>query len=339
MKLVVSDGLGSEYKDGIHIVDIGKRPKNRIVRTLSASIRMLLPTLKNKGDVYHAHDPELIPLCLLLRMIGKKVIYDSHEDLPRQILSKAYLPSIVRRIISRTIEVFESVYLRFMSGVITATPIIKNKLLKVNSTIIDINNYPRLEELDFSCSVDFKTSNSLIYIGTINAVRGVDSMVQAMELVKNKDAVLTLGGELNDLEFINEISSFEGWNRVDAKGWLSRSNVVSHLEASCIGMVLLKPTPAYVESLPVKMFEYMAAGIPVIYSNFPYWIDIFERFDCGVTADPDDVNSIALRIDELLSDKELCEKLGNNGKKAVREKFNWSTEEEKLLSFYKDIMG
>jgi glycosyltransferase involved in cell wall biosynthesis len=103
------------------------------------------------------------------------------------------------------------------------------------------------------------------------------------------------------------------------------------------GVVTLHPVRNYVDCQPVKMFEYMAAGIPVIASRFPFWLDIVEGNDCGVCVDPFDPAAIAAAIDHFVTHPELAMRMGENGRRAVLEKYNWQPESRKLIDFYEHL--
>ena len=85
------------------------------------------------------------------------------------------------------------------------------------------------------------------------------------------------------------------------------------------------------------MFEYMAAGIPVVASNFPLWKEIIEENKCGICVEPANVEQISDAVNYLLNNPEEAQRMGANGRKAVEEKYNWNNEAKTLLQLYCDL--
>jgi len=145
VSLVVADGKGDEIISNISIFDVGK-PKNRLDRMLSITRRIWSKANNLDCDIYHLHDPELIPIGLKLKKRGKKVIFDSHEDISKQILGKHYLNPLVRKIVSAVYAVYERSVLKKYDLLIAATPFIRDNLAVWHPRVIDIENYPVIEE-------------------------------------------------------------------------------------------------------------------------------------------------------------------------------------------------
>ena len=145
--LVVADGLGHQQVDGVSIVDVGAS-KGRLSRMLRTRQRVLAAALALKADVYHLHDPELLTLCAPLARCGHRVLFDAHEDVPKQILSKHYLPTPLRKLIAWGYARYEYRVCARIDGVIAATPTIRDKFLRITPHTVDVNNYPILGELD-----------------------------------------------------------------------------------------------------------------------------------------------------------------------------------------------
>jgi glycosyltransferase involved in cell wall biosynthesis len=337
VSLVVADGKGDETKDGVKIFDVGPS-RGRIDRMFNTTRRVFAKARELDAEVYHLHDPELIPMGLVLKRMGKKVIFDSHEDVPRQLIGKPYLNMPAKKVLAKGVSVFEKFACKRLDAVIAATPFIRDKFLKINPNTVDINNFPMLGELATD-QIDWADKQSQVcYVGGIGTVRGIREMVRAMEFVTS-DVHLQLGGRFSEKSVEDEVKDYPGWSKVDELGWLDRSEVREVLKRSMAGLVTLRPIINYIDALPVKMFEYMSAGVPVIASHFPLWREIVEGNDCGVCVDPLNPEEIAGAIDFLVSHPERAEEMGRNGQRAVQERYNWGNEEGKLLSLYGKVIG
>lgn len=333
--LVVADGKGDEVKDQVNIVDVGKFDgrKNRMLNAPSAVFEKALAL---DAEIYHLHDPELIPIALKLKKYGKKVLFDAHEDLPNQIMSKHYLNSISKKVIAFLVKAYEKYACAKFDGIVAATPFIRDKFLTINKNTIDINNYPKLEEFS-SISKNTLKENQVCYIGGLADVRGVVEMVQAIHLTES-NVKLALAGNFSDRNLEQSVMSMDGWEKVDFLGYVGRDEIRNTLASSIAGLVVLHPTRSYLDSLPVKMFEYMCAGIPIIASDFPLWRAIVNDAQCGICIDPLKPAEIAQAINHFLEYPNEAILMGEYGRKAVFEKYNWDLEEHKLLSFYSSIL-
>lgn len=337
VNLVVADGRGDEHINKINIYDVGK-PRNRMDRLFNVTGRVFSKAKLLNADIYHLHDPELIPFGLKLKRLGKKVIFDAHEDFPKQILAKPYIYRPLKWVLSKVIHVYEAWACKQMSAVITATPYIKNKFLDINSVTIDVNNFPIINELTTSENNLKKRKNKICYIGGLTAIRGIKEIVKSLAYVKH-DILLQLAGSFTESKIKDEVTNYSEWGKVNELGWLDREGVKNTLNSSIAGLVTLHPTINYLDALPVKMFEYMCAGIPVIASDFPVWRKIIEGNNCGICINPKDPQSIAKAIDSLVENPLLAEQMGKNGQKAVHDFYNWNNEEDKLYKLYDSLIN
>jgi glycosyltransferase involved in cell wall biosynthesis len=334
VSLVVADGKGDEVKDGVSIVDIGATTGGRLSRMIKTCSLVFEKAKELDGDIYHIHDPELIPTGLKLKKLGKKVIFDAHEDVPKQILSKPYLNKISKIILSKIFEWYEYWSLPKFDYLITATPFIRNKLLKINPNTIDINNFPLLNELKISSWTH--KENAVAYIGGISEMRGIKEVILALSFTQN--VRLNLGGSFSEKMFEEKIKQYENCSKVNTLGFLNRQQASEVLGKSVAGIVTFLPAPNHINSQPNKMFEYMVVGIPVIASNFSLWREIIEGNECGICVDPLNPKAIGDAIQYLVDNPKKAEQMGKNGRKAVEQKYNWSIEEKKLLTLYKDLL-
>jgi len=328
VSLVVADDKNDELKDNVSIYSVGKA-NGRKDRILNTTKKVLQRAIELDSHIYHLHDPELIFVGLKLKKLGKKVIFDAHEDLPKQVLAKHYLGNFTKKVLSFIIAKFEIWAFKKFDLVVAATPIIKEKFLKYNIKSIDINNFPILDEL-ISIKPRFNAP-TICYIGLLYDTRGIREIIKAIEKL---DVKLIIAGKFFDKNFEDEIKALKGWSKVDFRGFASRDEVKNILEESIAGLVTLHPTPSYIEAYPVKMFEYMSAGITVISSDFPLYKEFVEQNNCGICVDPLDIKQIEKAIKKCLGDFELTKQMGQNGKNAIKEKYNWKIEEKKLIKLY-----
>lgn len=322
----------NETVNGVKLVGLSLGPAGRISRMTQYVNRVYEAALKVDADIYHLHDPELIRVGYKLLKRNKKVVYDAHEDLPRQISGKKWIPWIVRKPVSLLAERLENNFAKKTTAVIAATPFIAQRFLRFNTKTVDINNYPILEE--FYENTHSKETGSICYVGGISRIRGVFEIVKALELTS---VTLHLAGNFEDKEIENELKQLPGWKKVKFYGYVDRKTINEILQSASVGMVTLYPQINYLDSLPVKMFEYMAAGLPVIASDFPYWREILTANKCGVTVNPKSPDEIAKAINSLLGNPALIREMGENGKKAIKEKYNWKIEEKKLIQLYASL--
>lgn len=336
--LIVADGNASLQKDGIIIYDVGS-PKGRLDRMINIPELIFEKALDLDAEIYHLHDPELLPIGLKLKKKGKKVVFDAHEDTPKQILSKSYLKFPFKLIISNLFKWYEQYACRQLDAVIGATPYIRDKFLKMNIKSIDINNYPLINEVNEISSESINwldKQNKVCYVGALTKVRGIAEIVQATKLTKNS-IKLQIAGSFSDTSFEYDTYQLKGWENVDFLGWLDRNSVKCTMQSSVAGLVTLYPIVNYCDALPVKMFEYMSMGIPVIASNIPLWKNILEEEKSGICVNPLSIIEIAQAIDYLLDNPLKAKEMGENGQKAIKNKYNWSIEEKKLFSLYDEL--
>lgn len=335
MTLIVADGKGDSEESGVSIHDVGKS-KGRIDRMRGATSRVYQAALSLNADLYHLHDPELMPIGLKLKRRGKRVLFDAHEDLPKQIWGKHYLSKPVRRIVAGVLARYEAYACKRFDSVIAATPFIGEKFLRINRNAVDVCNYPLLSEFQSEASAT-QTRKKVCYVGGLTPSRGISELVTAVRLCRG-NVRLDLCGRFEPASYENELKSLPGWRHVDAHGHVGREQVREMMGGSVAGLVTLHPLDNYLDALPVKMFEYMSAGLPVIASDFPLWRRIIAGNECGSLVNPMNPGQIARAIDDMIGDPARAQRMGANGRRAIENEYNWNLEEKKLMALYRRVL-
>ena len=339
--LIVADDLGDEPADthGVRFVDIG-RPKNRLARAAQCTVPIFKAVRKLKPAIVHFHDPELIPVGLALKTFGYTVIYDVHEDVPQQILTKHWIPRPLRWTVSKAVAAIEFVAKRSFDAFVTATPHIASKF--PHARAIAIQNYPIPDELLPAQAGEYRTRPPhVVYAGGVTEQRGGRKMVEAMTLVSSRlpNARLTWAGLFVPAAYERELRGLQGWQAVDYHGLVDRTALAELFGRARAGLVVFQPSPNHIESQPNKLFEYMAAGMPVVASDFPLWREIVENAGCGLLVDPEKPAAIADAITWLLEHPVEAEAMGRRGQVAVNEIYNWPSEAKKLTNLYRTLLS
>lgn len=338
--LLVADGNGNEIvQDLLAVHDLGKLNTGRSGRALFGSVRAFWFIRKEKPEIVHFHDPELIPLCFVLKLFGYKVIYDVHEDVPRQIMSKHWIPIALRYPVALSMSALEWLAGKVFDAVVPATPTIAARF-PVNKTVL-VQNFPIMAELAIPNPKPYQSRpHAFAYVGGIVNIRGAKEMVIALEYLRDISGLkLEMAGEFSPDGFDNELRVLLAWSLVNYHGHIGRSEVANLLGGVRAGLVVLHPVINYIDALPVKMFEYMAAGLPVIASDFPLWRQIIEGAQCGLLVDPMCPEAIADAMRWILVHPIEAEAMGRRGRKAVEEKYNWNHEADKLIDLYKKLLA
>lgn len=323
--------------DGVQIKAVAP-PRNRFQRILGTTWAVYRAARRLNPAVYHFHDPELVPVGLLLKLSGKRVICDVHEDLPRQVMGKEWIPRPMRYVVSKLVDLFERAAFRAFDRIIAAEDSYTRRL-PANKTVV-VHNFPILSEIPTPDDNPPQVEREplIFYVGSMSRIRGALEMVEAMALLpQGLGAKLVLAGKISpDLQA--QLERLPAFDAVHAPGWQSRRQIADFLSRARIGLSVLHPSPNYLESYPTKLFEYMAASIPVIASDFPLWRSVVDSAGCGLLVDPQDPRAIASAIIWLLEHPDEAQAMGERGRAAVVMRYNWEEESQKLLDIYADLL-
>lgn len=332
--LVVADGKGRTDADGIVIHDVGGA-SNRMKRMLLMPMRAFRSVRSLRPDVVHVHDPELLPMAVILRYLGYKVVYDAHEDLPRAILSKNWIRPDLQGILSTIFEIVEGFCAKRVSAIVSATPHIANRFKAINAETISVSNYPVLANA-VEPPVRRPEHRTVAYIGLISRKRAAREIITAIGLA---DIRLILAGPMEHSALDNELKAMPEWDNVEYHGVVEHDRIWDLMARASAGLLMFHPEPNHINSVPNKMFEYMAGGIPILCSDFQDWRKTVVDDDIGMTCDPLDPHAIAALMRRIVDDPEAAEAMGRRGRKIVMEKYRWENEAAKLVALYERLLG
>ena len=339
VSFIVADNLGYERKNNLVFYDVGKI-NSRLKRVFITTRKIYKKCIELDSDIYHFHDPELIPVGLKLKKKGKIVIFDIHENIYYQIKDKDYINKYIRNFIASAYKLYEKYALRKFDQLILAEDSYLNYYQNLSKNVDIILNLPDIKSLEPFFNLERK-ENGIFYVGSITENRGLDVIIKAIKLLEeeNIDFFMHYIGPYNEKDLIkNKVSKLNN-KHIKFYNSLPLTNALKYSIKSKVGLSILKPIKNYKESYSTKVFEYMALGLPVITSNFPLYKDIVEKYKCGICIDPENPNELAEAIKWILKNSDEAKNMGINGNKTVKEKYNWNIEESKLNYIYKRLIN
>ena len=340
---VMTPGPAPAFAHGIHLhvlPDVGG-PSAYFWRVWRRAPSILRAAKAVDADVYHLPDPALIPVALLLQRRGAKIVYDAHEDRPRQARTKyrAEGRPIVGAVSSLLWRVLEAVGKRRFDGFAAVTPTIA-ATYPPGKTVV-LANYPQLGEFASLRPTPYdERPNDILYCGSLNRFRSIHRAVEAIGLVAPElGARLVLIGGFKRAHpgYQEELERLDGSGRVVFAGHKPRAEVVEALGRARVGLTMLSARPEHVDAMGNKTFEYMAAGLPVIAPDFPVWREVVADIGAGLVADSEDPAALAAAMEALLRDPERAQAMGRRGAEAVATTYNWQSEGAKLTALYEGL--
>lgn len=333
---LVARGESREEK-GVHVVGLGEAPTSRLKRMISFAKKVYMKALEIDADIYHLHDPELLPWGVKLKKSGKKVIFDSHENTLEQMEEKYWIPPFLRKPVSTVYKQYAKIQFKVFDCLVSVTPHIIRQLKEINSNVWMVTNYPIISDSKPPEKAQHDSVN-ICFTGGISEQWGHLHIVECLKDVENVTYILC--GPVGSL-YLQKLQQLQGWEKVDYRGLLPYEQAREIQRQSDVGIALLLPnrnTNGREGTIGnIKLFEYMMAGLPVICTEFDLWRDIIDKYNCGIYIDPTDKAALINAIEFIRSNPDDAKQMGLNGRRAVEQEFNWGTQEKTLLELYERI--
>jgi glycosyltransferase involved in cell wall biosynthesis len=334
--IIIVPHTHSETVLGVEVVSV-PLPKKGWEQLIKCPWYIFREALKQPKDaVYHLHDSELLIIGLLLRITGRTVIYDAHEDTPLQISYQHWLPGWAKFFYRWFYFMLEKVCGWSFKAIIVAEPVIA-KYFPVRKTFL-VRNFPVADVFKQTLNKTYSDRDTdMVYIGLLSRVRGLKEMLEGhQKACKSVKVNFLLGGKFAPKNLKEEL--FDSYSATYV-GWVNYERLVNILFNAKIGIIIPHPIERYRTNYPVKLFEYMAAGIPVIASAEGESASFVREAQCGILVNPLDTNQVADAIIWLLNNPIDAEKMGNNGREIIFRKYCWEMERESLLKVYSNVSG
>ncbi|KAB1065711.1 glycosyltransferase family 4 protein [Salibacter halophilus] len=323
--------------EGVQIHGV-RKPSSRIDRIFKLSKDCYQRAVEINSQLYHIHDPELLPIALKLKKLGKLVIYDAHENTPASIIDKEWIPfQFVRNFVSKVFEKYELNVSKQLDAVISVAEPLLERYIQNEKVLI--RNLPILDNFkgeELSPEMQ-KAEKGAVYAGGLTSARNIKEMIDAVGK-SYQIKVLHLFGEWESKDYMTICKRSKGWSKVCYWGFKDSKQVYTFLkEKGLIGLILFdKDIKNHKIALPNKAFEYMAAGLPILMSDIAYWKENFHSV--AKFTDPSDSEKISKSIDDMISDqKQLSERV----EKGLREvnMLNWQKESQVLIDLYRRLIN
>ncbi len=333
VSLVVADGQGDDKCNDVNIYDVGPS-RGRLDRILNAPRRVFNKAVELDAQVYHIHDPELMPIALKLKKLGKKVIYDIHEMTRLQIMSKEWIPVFFRSLLKIIFSKYEDFACRKLDYLVVPQEEMKvyfSKLTKCQT----IFNYP---EADYNIKGVERNRYNIIYSGTLGVDRGLFNYINLIENLVKIDSryKLILACNIDD-ELKEAVDQSSAKNSIQIVGFLNFDDLLKKYHSSTFGLILFNNVGQYYMTNALKLFEYMRSGLVVIMPDFGDWLNFNKVNNAGFNVDVKNGSEIASLICGI-NDSVISEASTHNIELSNK-KFSWGSESLKLTEIYDSLVS
>jgi glycosyltransferase involved in cell wall biosynthesis len=340
---LIAIGENTGLQQGVNVIAIPK-PKSRVLRLMVTTFQVFFKALRVNADIYHIHDAEMIPFGVLFSLLGKKVIYDVHENTYHDISIKTWIPKPLKFLLGTGYRLLEWLTSKTMHTILViAKPEFADQFKKGNYTVIQ--NFADIEFLKKYriLSRNQLKQNNIFYIGTLyDTYYNIDIVIEAIYKLKQEGLIVYMkiaGYYGNFLTKRTQLLPYyqEVKEQLDFLGYVSQHTGYLLSQECKIGLCLKDQPEQILVSHERKFFEYMAIGLPILCCDSNIYKEIVEKEQIGLCTNLQDANAVAASIKQLFIDTNL-DQLQTNNIHAAENIYNWEKDEVTLIQLYKQLL-
>lgn len=335
---LIAAGAEAGTEGGVEFVPGIPKSRNRFIRMTKTAFQVWKAARRTRADVYHLHDPELLPFGLLSHLLGTSVIYDVHEDYRN---GQDWLPELAQPPVAWLLRRLEQFCARRFEALVFAGDDIARAFEGNARRAFVVRNYPSRGDFEREPNfhLDRFESGLVVAFGGLTPMRCASEIVRAMSLLPQDLPVrLIMGGDAKSQPYLRELEANPGWGRVEYRGRVARPELLGLLQQAAVSLVLYSRHPHHYWVRSNRFFESLAAGVPVIASRYGEWEQAVEGAGCGLVVDPGRPEAIAEALVFLLQHPQQAAKMGQRGRELFLQQLNWEKEKERLLAAYDSVL-
>lgn len=313
-------GRGPVDKSGLHWVELNG---GRLRRSLRAAVMVL----RGRYDVASLHDPEMLPSAIVASLLGRRIVFDVHENVPGQIRTKSWIPAPLRRPLARLASRMLRVAERRLA--ITLAESGYGELFARRHPV-----FPNYLEGEPPSPQEPDPDVGVVYLGDITAQRGLEVAVAASGAAGV--STVTLMGRCSP-QFrteLNQLAAASGLT-LNFRGFVTPDQALKIAGRGLIGLSPLLDTPNYRQSLPTKVLEYLAVGLPTLASDLPGTREVVGSKPGVVLVPAGDVGAwqaaIAAAVDNV-----ALRTAAHGGSAEIRRSYVWPADD--VRAFYAELL-
>jgi len=334
----------NEVRDGVTFQPF-QRVQSRVFRPWLIPfrvIRRLLPLLRH-ADVIHFHDIDILPWMALVAL-RHDVVYDVHENYPDEMLVRDWIPRLLRWPLYHAVRLAEAVCSRVVRNCVLVVPAQDARFTSRRRRVIHIRNYATRRLVGGVRDDYFTRKDTVVFTGAHHDTNGSMLMldVAARSRVRGLDFTFLMtdrfASEAFRGRFLQEIERLRLGDRVVIRPYVAAHEIMTILNQATIAISTNLRVPTQERGIHTKLFEYMAAGLPIVASDLPHQLELIGGAKAGLLAKPEHPETFVDALATLAADRTYAREIGLNGQRAFLERYCWESQMPELLKYYQAIV-